>query len=94
MLITKTGYLLGALLIVCLPFTTLAKEVFPDGTTIPEWFYNNKPTDIKSLGKHYSLTDYEVSNDSTLVQTKKIQAVIDAACNNGGGVIVVPQGTF
>ena len=33
-------------------------------------------------------------NDSTVVQTKKIQEVIDLAAQNGGGVIVVPQGTF
>ena len=33
-------------------------------------------------------------NDSTLLQTEKIQAVIDLASNNGGGVIVIPEGTY
>ena len=33
-------------------------------------------------------------NDSTIVQTKKIQEVIDLAARNGGGVIVIPKGTF
>ena len=35
-----------------------------------------------------------VLNDSTLLQTEKIQAVIDLAHQNGGGVVVVPKGTF
>ena len=35
-----------------------------------------------------------MENDSTLIQTKAIQAVIDKAAAEGGGVVVVPQGTF
>ena len=47
-----------------------------------------------TLGKKYILTDYGVINDSTLLQTEKIQSAIDAAAQNGGGVIVIPKGTY
>lgn len=42
----------------------------------------------------FKITDYGVSTDSTVVQTKAIQAVIDSAEAAGGGRIVVPEGTF
>jgi len=71
-----------------------SKEVFPDGTPIPEWFRQNQPTDISKLGKHYRITDYQVQNDSTIIQTERIQSIIDQASANGGGVIVIPKGTF
>ena len=71
-----------------------AKETFPDGTPIPEWFNNDTPTDIHALGKQYVITDYGIVNDSTLLQTGKIQAVIDRAAREGGGTIVIPEGTY
>jgi len=71
-----------------------AQDLFPDGTPIPEWFRDTTPTDISALGKQYTITDYGVSRDSSLVQTKAIQAVIDTAFENGGGVIIIPKGTF
>ena len=74
--------------------TAKAQDLFPDGTPIPEWFRDTTPTDISTLGKPYTITDYGVSSDSTLVQTKAIQAVIDTAFENGGGVIIIPKGTF
>ena len=74
--------------------TAKAQDLFPDGTPIPEWFRDTTPTDISTLGKPYTITDYGVSSDSTLVQTKAIQAVIDTAFENGGGVIMIPKGTF
>ncbi len=70
------------------------KEKFPDGTPIPAWFYDASSPEISKLGKKYVITDYDVINDSTIVQTEKIQAVIDRASSDGGGVIVIPQGTF
>ncbi|WP_230680377.1 rhamnogalacturonidase [Pontibacter rufus] len=82
------------MLSITLSFTAFAKEVFPDGTSIPDWFRQNKPTDISKLGKQYHITDYNVTNDSTLLQTKRIQAVIDKASENGGGVVIIPKGTF
>lgn len=69
-------------------------DVFPDGTPVEEWFKHTSPTELKDMGRQYMLTDYGVSADSTVVQTKQIQAVIDRAANEGGGVIVVPRGTF
>lgn len=71
-----------------------AQEVFPDGTAIPKWFQENKVVNIKTLGNTFRITDNGVINDSTLLQTEKIQAVIDKAHQNGGGVIIIPKGTF
>ena len=71
-----------------------AQNTFPDGTPIPDWFRQNEPRNINSLGEKYVITDYDVVNDSTILQTDKIQTVIDMVYQKGGGVIVVPQGTF
>ncbi|MBQ8593982.1 MAG: exopolygalacturonase [Bacteroidaceae bacterium] len=68
-------------------------ELFPDGTEIPEWFRQNEPVNIEKLGKKYVLTDYEIFADGRL-HTAEIQALIDKAAADGGGVIVVPRGTF
>lgn len=72
----------------------IAQDLFPDGTPIPDWFVKHNPTDVTKLGKLYRITDYNVVNDSTTLQTKQIQSVIDLAAQNGGGVVVVPKGTF
>ena len=85
--------IVGLLLILCCT-QIVSQEVFPDGKAIPEWFRENKEVNVNALGKKYSITDYGVANDSTVVQTKKIQGVIDLAARNGGGVIVIPKGTF
>lgn len=69
-------------------------DVWPDGTTMDKWFANREKVDVNTLGKRYVVTDYGVKNDSTLVQTAALQAVIDRAGNDGGGVVVVPKGTF
>jgi hypothetical protein len=79
---------------ITLSLKAFAQEVFPDRTPIPDWFRQNRPTDVNKLGKHYRITDYDLLNDSTAIQTKKIQAVIDRAYENGGGVVVIPSGTF
>ena len=87
----------SALLIVvtCCSLQLFSQEKFPDGSRhISDWFYKNEKTDINGLGKSFLITDYGVVNDSTLLQTEKIQAVIDLASNNGGGVIVIPEGTY
>jgi beta-galactosidase len=69
-------------------------EKFLDGTPVPSWFFQTPPMDIDKLGKQFSITDYGVVDDSTTVQTKQIQAVIDKTAEAGGGVIVIPRGTF
>ena len=69
-------------------------ELWPDGTKMDAWFSNAQKVNVDTLGKKYVLTDYGVKTDSTLIQTKAIQAVIDRAAQDGGGVIVVPAGTY
>ena len=70
------------------------KDLFPDGTKIPAWFLDAKKINPADLGKFYSVTDYGAVNDSTKVQTAAIQNTIDEAYRNGGGVVVIPKGTF
>ncbi|MBO5337709.1 MAG: exopolygalacturonase [Lachnospiraceae bacterium] len=69
------------------------KEFFPDGTPIDEWFYDTKVPTLEELGKKYVLTDYQIVDDGR-IYTKEIQALIDKVHEEGGGVIVVPQGTY
>lgn len=51
-------------------------------------------TDSQTTTKQYTITDYGVAKDSTILQTSAIQSVIDLAEEQGGGEIVVPRGTF
>ena len=72
----------------------MSKEFFPDGITpLDEWFYDNKIPKLEELGKQYVITDYGVCDDGK-IYTAEIQAVIDQAHENGGGVIVVPKGRY
>ncbi len=71
-----------------------AQDLFPDGTPIPEWFKENKRVDIDRLGKKYLITEHGIANDSTLLQTESLQCIIDKAAADGGGVIIIPKGTF
>ena len=70
-----------------------AQELFPDGSPVPEWFRKLEATNISRLGKLYRISDYGISKDSTIVQTKKLQDIIDRASANGGGAVVIPKGT-
>ena len=82
------------LIYLLLSLGTVAQETFPDGTPVPDWFRQTVRTDIGKLGRQYIITDFTVLQDSTIIQTKKIQAVIDKASENGGGVVIIPSGTF
>ena len=85
------------LLSVCAAFAKPKKplpDTWPNGEVIDAWFSDTTKVDVKSLGKQYVLTDYGVRQGTEEIQTKAIQAVIDKAAENGGGVIVVPKGTF
>lgn len=84
------------LLAVFASFSTMnaKSDKWPDGQKISEWFTKNTPVDINTLGKQYVITDYGVKANSLDVQTAALQAVIDKASSNGGGVIVVPKGSF
>ena len=44
--------------------------------------------------KDYVITEFGVNADSTIINTQKIQSVIDMASQKGGGVIVIPKGVF
>lgn len=86
--------LLTLLFAVALSLHMSAQELFPDGTPIPDWFRQNEIPEVNTLGKTFRITDYGVSQDSSVLQTEKIQAVIEKASQEGGGVIVIPQGTY
>ena len=69
------------------------QQIFPDGTPIDKWFFETTLPSKESLGKPYVITDYGVKNDGGLY-TKEIQYLIDTIADNGGGVLVVPEGTY
>ena len=69
-------------------------SVFPDGSKVDRWFNDTSAPDPAKLGKRFVVTDYGVTADSTLLQTEAIQKVIDTAAEEGGGVVVIPRGTF
>lgn len=86
---------LALILLLYIGASASAQEIFPDGTPIPDWFRENGIRPLESLGKRYVITDHGVAaGDTTLLQTVSIQAVIDLAAAEGGGVVVVPSGTF
>jgi polygalacturonase len=87
---------MALMLLVCTSVLAKKKQkvdLFPDGTPIPEWFRQTDEVDISKLGKQYKITDYGVINDGN-IYTKELQALIDKIATEGGGVVVVPQGTF
>ena len=69
-------------------------DFFPDGTKIPNWFSEVTKLKLEDLGKPYNIVDFGAVNDSTVLQTNIIQKTIDKASNQGGGVIIIPKGTF
>ena len=71
-----------------------AADLFPDGTPIPDWFRQTEIVNYKTLGNQYIVTKHGVKKNSIELQTKHLQAVIDKAANEGGGVIIVPKGVF
>lgn len=66
---------------------------FPDGTPIDSWFAVADMPQLSQLGQRYVLTDYGILDDGR-VHTQEIQSLIDTAAANGGGVIVIPGGTY
>jgi len=71
----------------------MQKEFFPDGTPVDAWFYDTRVPALEELGKQYVLTQYDIFDDGK-VHTREIQHLIDLAAKRGGGVIVVPAGTY
>ena len=68
-------------------------ERFPDGTIVDPWFYDIHVPILEELGTQYVLTDFGILDDGK-IHTKEIQKLIDEAAEAGGGVIVVPSGTY
>ena len=70
------------------------QELWPNGEVMDAWFSDTTKVKLQDLGRQYVLTNYGVRQGTTDIQTKEIQAVIDKCAGEGGGVIVVPKGTF
>lgn len=68
-------------------------ESFPDGTPVEDWFYDVRIPGLDKLGRQYMLTQYQIFDDGK-IHTAQIQELIDTAAAEGGGVIVVPAGTY
>jgi hypothetical protein len=88
--------ILSILCLICLSENIFSqgKNVFPDGTQIPQWFQDTKKINLTELGKQFLITSYGAVADSTKLQTAAIQKAIDEAARQGGGVVVIPKGTF
>lgn len=86
---------LTALMALCLTIDARKpeKDLFPDGSEVPEWFRDTTAVDLAKLGRQYRITDHGVMMDGR-IYTKELQALIDRVAADGGGVIVVPSGTF
>lgn len=69
------------------------QEYFPDGTPIDSWFYDLTVPTLHDMGKSYRITDYGVMDDGR-IYTREIQTLIDKVHSEGGGVILVPAGTY
>ena len=50
--------------------------------------------EVERQAKRYMITDYGAIDDGQTVNTEAIQSAIDKCTANGGGVLVVPKGTF
>lgn len=70
------------------------QELWPNGEPIAAWFNDTTKIDVSTLGKRYVITDYGVRQGTDEIQTQALQAVIDQAYEQGGGVVVIPKGTF
>lgn len=70
-----------------------SQDLWPDGSPVSSWFLASDSVDVSSLGQQYVLTDYNICPDNN-IQTEHIQSLIDSVSSCGGGVIVVPSGTF
>lgn len=69
------------------------KELWPDGKEISAWFKDTTGVNLNSLGKQYRITKYGVLNDGK-VYTKELQHLIDKIAAEGGGVMIIPEGTY
>ena len=69
------------------------QNLFPDGTPIsPDLLSDELPSPV-ALGLEWNLSEHGVRSGEA-VQTEAIQRIIDRAAETGGGVVIVPRGTF
>lgn len=88
-------WIVAALLLAVLTATAQPeKETFPDGSVMLAWFSDTLRVDTDTLGRRFVVTEHGVKSDPTTVQTGALQRVIDMAAESGGGVVVIPRGTF
>lgn len=76
-----------------IPNSSLSEDTFPDNTPVDGWFHDTGVPALSMLGKQYIITDYGIKNDGN-IYTEQLQKLIDDASRNGGGVIIVPPGTY
>ena len=69
-------------------------DVWPNGEPMDQWFADTAKVNPQLLGRRYVVTRYGVRSKCPDVQTKALQAVIDQAAHEGGGIVVIPKGTF
>lgn len=67
---------------------------FPDSSVVDEWFNDISVKEPGELGKIYKISDFGAVSDAQRMQTALIQSVIDKAAEEGGGVVVIPEGIF
>ena len=86
--------LVGVLAISCIQIRADEAEPAPKSELVKSLetiFYDDGFTEIPQ--KEFAAADYGVKADGKTVQTKGIQAAIDAAHKAGGGVVTLPKGT-
>lgn len=80
-------------IIALLAAVPVSARTFPDGSAVDRWFSQAQAPLPAGERVRFVVTDYGVVRDSTVLQTKAIQDVIDAAAANGG-TVVIPEGVF
>lgn len=70
----------------------LNQDTFPDGSVIGEWYGDKIVPELPA--SQYLITNFGAVGDGVTLNTSVIQTAIDRASAEGGGVVVVPQGSF
>jgi len=84
-------FVLGLIFSAC---SSKKPDAFPDGTAISTWYADSSKVELNSLGKVYNITEFGAIANDSILNTALIQKAIDQAEADGGGVVLVPEGTF